>query len=213
MTPKETFLYERQAIVAALEKAGIHSILLNKDSVPTDLPAAIVALNTETGKLGTSRRFASSDLDFSVYIVVNAHEVRDPDADLYHYKEAFREAYRAAMAKMPTPKLTQVLHDAVTRHAPPKSGFFRPKPKYAHQGGSNPPIIVIHGNHLEVVNNTYKRYLENTFREHFQLMGTPLKVEFKGNVNPYEGKKAAPLTERELKKVHRDHRRRRRMFG
>lgn len=99
MTTKETFLYERQAIVAALEKAGIHSILLNKDSVPTDLPAAIVALNTETGKLGTSRRFASSDLDFSVYIVVNAHEVRDPDADLYHYKEAFREAYRAAMSR------------------------------------------------------------------------------------------------------------------
>jgi len=123
------------------------------------------------------------------------------------------EAYRAAMAKLPTPKLTQVLHDAVTRHAPPKSGFFRPKPKYAHQGGSNPPIIVIHGNHLEAVNNSYKRYLENTFRESFQLMGTPLKVEFKANVNPYEGKKAAPLTERELKKVHRDHRRRRRMFG
>jgi GTP-binding protein len=123
------------------------------------------------------------------------------------------EAYRAAMAKLPTPKLTQVLHDAVTRHAPPKSGFFRPKPKYAHQGGSNPPIIVIHGNHLEAVNNSYKRYLENTFRESFQLMGTPLKVEFKANVNPYEGKKAAPLTEREMKKVHRDHRRRRRMFG
>lgn len=123
------------------------------------------------------------------------------------------EAYKAAMVKLPTPKLTQVLHDAVTRHAPPKSGFFRPKPKYAHQGGSNPPIIVVHGNHLEGISDSYKRYLENTFREYFQLMGTPLRVEFKAGSNPFEGKKAAPPTERELKKSRRDHRWRRRAFG
>jgi GTPase len=123
------------------------------------------------------------------------------------------EAYKAAMVKLPTPKLTQVLHDAVARHAPPKSGFFRPKPKYAHQGGSNPPIIVVHGNHLEGVSGSYKRYLENTFREYFNLMGTPLRVEFKAGANPFEGKKAAPPTERELKKARRDHRWRRRAFG
>ncbi len=123
------------------------------------------------------------------------------------------EAYKAAMVKLPTPKLTQVLHDAVARHAPPKSGFFRPKPKYAHQGGSNPPIIVVHGNHLEGVNDSYKRYLENTFREYFQLMGTPLRVEFKAGSNPFEGKKAPPPTERDLKKARRDHRWRRRAFG
>jgi GTP-binding protein len=117
------------------------------------------------------------------------------------------------MVKLPTPKLTQVLHDAVARHAPPKSGFFRPKPKYAHQGGSNPPIIVVHGNHLEGVNDSYKRYLENTFREYFQLMGTPLRVEFKAGSNPFEGKKAPPPTERDLKKARRDHRWRRRAFG
>jgi len=123
------------------------------------------------------------------------------------------EAYKAAMVKLPTPRLTQVLHDAVTRHAPPKSGFFRPKPKYAHQGGSNPPIIVVHGNHLEGVSDSYRRYLENTFREYFELMGTPLRVEFKAGANPFEGKKAAPPTERELKKSRRDHRWRRRAFG
>ena len=99
MTPQETFIYERQAIVAALQYAGINAILLNKDDQPGDLPAAIVALNTETGKGGTSKRFTATDLEFSVYIVVNAHQVRDPDADLYRYKEAFRAAYRETMGR------------------------------------------------------------------------------------------------------------------
>ena len=123
------------------------------------------------------------------------------------------EAYRAAMAKMPTPKLTQTLIDAVAKHAPPKSGFFRPKPKYAHQGGSNPPIIVVHGNHLQAVNNSYKRYLENTFREVFHLLGTPLRVEFKANVNPFEGKKNKPPSDREISKARRDQRWRRKKYG
>jgi GTP-binding protein len=123
------------------------------------------------------------------------------------------EAYAAAMAKLPTPKLTKVLHDAVARHPPHKSGLFRPKPKYAHQGGQNPPVIVIHGNHLEGISNDYRRYLENTFRAAFNLQGTPLRVELKANVNPYEARKPKPLTQRQANKARRERRHRRKTFG
>lgn len=121
------------------------------------------------------------------------------------------EAYAAAMAKLPTPKLTKVLQEAIARHAPHKSGLFRPKPKYAHQGGQNPPIIVIHGNHLEGLTNDYKRYLENTFREAFGLHGTPLRIELKANANPYEARK--PITQQQANKARRERRYRRKTFG
>jgi GTP-binding protein len=123
------------------------------------------------------------------------------------------EAYAAAMAKLPTPRLTKVLHEAIARHAPHKSGLFRPKPKYAHQGGQNPPVIVIHGNHLEGLSNDYKRYLENSFRAAFNLQGTPLRVELKANVNPYEGRRPKPLTQRQANKARRERRHRRKTFG
>lgn len=97
-------------------------------------------------------------------------------------------AYAAAMAKLSTPKLTRVLIDAVTRQQPPRHGAFRPKMRYAHQGGNNPPIIVIHGNALEHINDTYKRYLEGVFQSHFKLQGTPLRIQFKTSRNPFADK-------------------------
>ncbi len=95
------------------------------------------------------------------------------------------EAYRAAMTKLPTPRLTRVLIDAVERQQPPRKGLIRPKLRYAHQGGMNPPLIVIHGNALNAVPESYRRYLEGRFREEFSLQGTPLKVQFKTSTNPY----------------------------
>lgn len=94
-------------------------------------------------------------------------------------------AYKAAMAKLPTPQLTRVLIDAVSRQTPPRHGLFRPKPRYAHQGGSNPPIIVVHGNALEHIGDSYKRYLEHSFRDAFKLQGTPLRIQFNTSHNPY----------------------------
>jgi GTPase len=94
-------------------------------------------------------------------------------------------AYAAAMAKLPTPKLTRALIDAVEFQQPRRKGPVRPKLRYAHQGGQNPPIIVIHGNALDAVTDTYKRYLENRFRETFALTGTPLRIEFRSSTNPY----------------------------
>ena len=97
------------------------------------------------------------------------------------------EAHRAAFAKLPTPKLTRVLQAAIEHQAPPRKGqgSSRPKLRYAHQGGQNPPVIIIHGNSLENVPKTYQRFLEGRFREAFQLQGTPLRIEFKSSKNPY----------------------------
>ncbi|MFZ5487079.1 MAG: ribosome biogenesis GTPase Der [Pseudomonadota bacterium] len=98
------------------------------------------------------------------------------------------EAYQSATRKMPTPVLTRVLHEAVQYQAPKRAGMFRPKLRYAHQGGMNPPVIVIHGNSLEHVSDAYKRYLEGRFRKEFKLVGTPLRIEFKTSQNPYADK-------------------------
>lgn len=95
------------------------------------------------------------------------------------------EAYGAALARLPTPRLSRALAQAVAQQAPPRSGAIRPKLRYAHQGGVNPPRIIVHGNALEHVPDSYRRYLERFFREAFQLHGTPLEVEFRSGPNPY----------------------------
>ena len=95
------------------------------------------------------------------------------------------EAYRAAMVKMPTPRLTRTLIAAVERQAPPRAGLVRPKLRFAHQGGRNPPIIVVHGSALAAVPASYRRYLEGVFRKVFDLTGTPLRIEFRTGRNPY----------------------------
>ena len=94
-------------------------------------------------------------------------------------------AYAAAMAKLPTPKLTRALIAAVSQQQPPRAGYGRPKLRYAHQGGSNPPRIIVHGTQLSHVPDSYRRYLERFFREAFKLQGTPLRVELKTGRNPY----------------------------
>ena len=97
-------------------------------------------------------------------------------------------AYAAAMARLSTPKLTRALIAAVERQAPPKRGPIRPKLRYAHQGGVNPPRVIIHGNALDRVPDSYQRYLEGFFRAQFRLAGTPLRVEFRTGRNPYARK-------------------------
>jgi GTP-binding protein len=94
-------------------------------------------------------------------------------------------AYASATAKLSTPRLTRTLIAAIERQAPPRKGYQRPKPRYAHQGGSNPPRIVIHGNALEHLGAGYLRYLEGFFRSAFGLTGTPLRIELRTGANPY----------------------------
>lgn len=95
------------------------------------------------------------------------------------------QAYKSANCKMSTPVLTRLLLEAVQFQTPKKTGMFRPKLRYAHQGGMNPPVIVIHGNSLEHVSDSYKRFLEARFRKAFNLVGTPLRIEMKTSQNPF----------------------------
>ncbi|MFZ1607519.1 MAG: ribosome biogenesis GTPase Der [Rhodoferax sp.] len=105
--------------------------------------------------------------------------------------DSIAQAYRAANCKMPTPVLTRLLLEAIQFQTPKKTGIYRPKMRYAHQGGMNPPIIIIHGNSLEHVTDTYKRYLEGRFRKEFNLVGTPLRIQMKSSSNPYSDKDGA----------------------
>jgi GTP-binding protein len=102
--------------------------------------------------------------------------------------KSIADAHRSAMVKMSTPVLTRLLLEAVQFQQPQRSGMFRPKLRYAHQGGMNPPVIVVHGNSLEHVTDSYKRFLEARFRKEFNLTGTPLRIEMKTSKNPYAGK-------------------------
>ena len=104
--------------------------------------------------------------------------------------KSITQAHQAAMCKLPTPQLTRVLQEAVQFQTPKRSGMYRPKLRYAHQGGMNPPVIVVHGNSLEGVTDAYKRYLEGRFRKAFELTGTPLRVEMKTARNPYADKES-----------------------
>jgi GTP-binding protein len=105
--------------------------------------------------------------------------------------KSIAQAHAAAMRKMSTPALTRLLQESVAFQAPPKSGMYRPKMRYAHQGGMNPPVIIIHGNSLEKVPEVYRRFLEGRFRKAFNLVGTPLRIEFKTSHNPYAEQESA----------------------
>ncbi len=94
-------------------------------------------------------------------------------------------AHAAAFTKLSTPRLTRELQAAIEQQPPPRKGIFRPKMRYAHQGGQNPPLIIIHGNALDAIPDSYRRYLEGRFRDAFELAGTPLRIEFKSSYNPY----------------------------
>ncbi|MGQ9659486.1 MAG: ribosome biogenesis GTPase Der [Thermochromatium sp.] len=108
-------------------------------------------------------------------------------------------AYANATRDLATPELTRLLEAAVQEHQPPLVKGRRIKLRYAHQGGRNPPLIVIHGNQTDMVPETYKRYLINRFRKELNLLGTPLRLEFKTGTNPYQGKRNR-LTARQIAK-------------
>ncbi len=180
--------------------------------------ALVVAINKWDGLSADQRDDIKRDigrklafLDFARFNYISALKHKGLD-NLLKDVEA---AHAAAFIKMSTPKLTRVLEMAVEQHAPPKSGLFRPKPRYAHQGGKNPPVIILHGNALEGLRDDYKRYLESSFRKAFKLQGTPLRIQIKEGEgkNPYEGKKRAPLTESEATRMRRKKRVRRKVYG
>ncbi|MBB4842109.1 GTP-binding protein [Paucibacter oligotrophus] len=101
---------------------------------------------------------------------------------------ALADAYSSAYKKMTTPVLTRLIQEAVEHQTPKRSGHFRPKLRYAHQGGMNPPLVIVHGNSLEGVTEVYKRYLEGRIRAHYKLVGTPMRIEMRSSKNPFDDK-------------------------
>jgi GTP-binding protein len=111
-------------------------------------------------------------------------------------------AYHSASKHFATPQLTRILEQLVTEHQPPLVHGRRIKLRYAHQGGRNPPLIIIHGNQTKDVPASYQRFLSNGFRKALRLEGTPVRIEFKTGANPYEGRKNT-LTKRQIDKRQR----------
>lgn len=124
-------------------------------------------------------------LDFAKYNYISALYKKGVNELI----DSIRAAYHSAFLKLSTPKLSRVLSEAVNRQPPAYKGNFRPKLRYAHQGGSNPPLIIIHGNSLHTIQKAYTKYLERSFRKVFDLSGTPLRIEYKNSDNPFENKK------------------------
>jgi GTP-binding protein len=150
--------------------------------------AVVVAVNKwDALEAGAKQRFrrdllqSLQFLQFAALCFISAKHARG----LAGLMRAVNQAFAAAMAKLPTPKLTRALREAVERQQPPRKGPFRPKLRYAHQGGQNPPVVVVHGNSLDRISESYKRYLESWFREVFKLQGTPLRIEWRSSTNPY----------------------------
>lgn len=154
--------------------------------------ALVVAINKWDALDSYERSRVDEELDHKLHFLNWARQIHISALKrngLNHLMKAVSDAHAAAFAKLSTPKLTRALIEAVERQSPPRVKGVRPKLRYAHQGGQNPPVVVIHGNSLQVVPDSYKRYLESWFREKFNLAGTPLRIEFKLNHNPYAEKK------------------------
>lgn len=194
---------EKFSVVKTLQSiADAHVVLLLLDARQdiTDQDAHIAGFIVESGRalvVGVNKWDGMDDYNRERIKRDVARKLQFLDFARFHYVSALHgqgvaallksvdAAFVAAMSKLSTPKLTRTLIDAVERQQPPRKGLIRPKLRYAHQGGQNPPIVIIHGNALDHVSDSYKRYLESRFREVFALQGTPLRIEFRSSRNPF----------------------------
>ncbi len=178
--------------------------------------AVVVAINKWDNLDSYVRERTKSDFDRKLHFLsfANMHTISAKDGSgLQNLFKSVDEAFAAAMSKLSTPKLTRALMAATAAHQPPMNGLHRPKLRYAHQGGHNPPIVVVHGSGLDGLAASYVRYLENAFRDAFKLRGTPLKVELKRGLNPYADKKPQKLTASQENQRRRGRIRMKRKYG
>lgn len=147
-------------------------------------------------KAGLTRKLPF--LDFAAWRFISALH----GSGVGHLLELAEEAYANATRDLATPELTRLLELAVSEHQPPLAQGRRIKLRYAHQGGRNPPVIVIHGNQTQALPSAYKRYLMNFFRQALKLWGTPIRLELKSGDNPFAGRKNT-LTPRQIQKKKR----------
>ncbi|EJM99794.1 ribosome biogenesis GTPase Der [Herbaspirillum sp. YR522] len=154
--------------------------------------ALVVGVNKWDGLQSDQRDAIKNDIDRKLNFLsfANTHFVSAlKNSGIGPVMKSINSAYAAATANLSTPRLTRALEQAVEHQQPPRKGSIRPKLRYAHQGGQNPPVVVIHGNALDAINDNYKRYLEKHFRETFSLVGTPLRIEFRSGKNPFSREK------------------------
>jgi GTP-binding protein len=157
--------------------------------------AVVIAVNKWDGLEKSEREWVASNIERRLPFLnfANTHFISAlHGSGVGLLFKSVKQAYESAMAKIPTPRLTRVLEDAVAEHQPPLVHGRRIKFRYAHLGGKNPPRIIIHGNQTEATPNSYRRYLENTFRDVLKLHGTPIRIEFKQGDNPFKGRKSKP---------------------
>ncbi|MDF1763560.1 MAG: ribosome biogenesis GTPase Der [Oleibacter sp.] len=150
--------------------------------------ALVIAINKWDGMDADARARVKDEIDrrFDFLTYADMHFISAlHGTGVGHLYESVDAAYASAMAKWQTNMLTRIMEDAISSHAPPVVRNRRPKPRYAHQGGSNPPIIVVHGNLVNELPEDYKRYLANTFRRILDIRGTPIRFEFRQGENPY----------------------------
>ena len=168
--------------------------------------AVVLAVNKWDGMAQDQRdqvrRELDRKLDFAPWIRVHLISALHGSGVGKLY-EAVGEADAAAGIDLATPKLTATLEEAVREHTPPLRQGRRIKLRYAHQGGSRPPVIIVHGTQTEHLPTSYQRFLENRFRQRFGLVGTPIRVEFRSGSNPYAGRrnKLTPRQERKRKRM------------
>ena len=163
----------------ALERGRALIIAVNKwDGIPAEQREEI-------------RRQLALKLDFVPFAPLHFISARH-GTGVGELVESTVRAYEAAMREMPTRELTRILEDALTAHQPPLVHGRRIKLRYAHQGGRNPPRIIIHGNQTDSVPDAYTRYLSNVFRKTFDLVATPVAIEYRTDTNPYDKRRLKP---------------------
>jgi GTP-binding protein len=184
----------------AIEDANVAILVIDALEGISDQDGNIATYVTEAGRatviaINKSDRLAAAErarlkleverrlnyLQFARFLFLSARTGQGLDALM----RAVDEAYRAAFLKMSTPRLTRVVREAIAAYPPPRKGLNRPKLRYAHQGGSNPPIVVAHGSGVANLPQSYRRYLEGRVRAAFKLHGTPLRIEYRQGENPY----------------------------
>ena len=150
--------------------------------------ALVICINKWDAADSDARKIINDDVTRKLYFVDYAETVTTSATakqGLEKIMATANRAHAAAFKKMPTPKLTRALHEAMVKQQPPRAGTIRPKLRYAHQGGSNPPVVVIHGTSLNKLSDMYTRYLERFFLDYFELKGTPVRLELRTGHNPY----------------------------
>jgi GTP-binding protein len=206
----------------ALEESDAVIVLIDAQEGVTEQDVSLVGLILERGRALTlginkwdgltehTRRTLREQLDRQLPFLdfVDMHFVSAlHGSNIFDLLKSASIAAAAALKDLPTPRLNEVLRDAITAHAPPVVGRGRIKLSYAHQGGKRPPTVVIHGNQTKRLPGSYRRYLINRFRRAFRLKGTPIRLELRTGKNPFKGRRNI-LTPRQMRSRQRARNRR-----